>query len=51
MTSRILAFCRYWKDEMIVIIVSFEKEPTTISLPLDELQLPIHTLCLYSLLV
>lgn len=30
---------------MIVVITSFEKEPMTVSLPLDELQLPIHHLC------
>lgn len=46
MTSRALAFCRYQRDEMIVVIVSFEKEPLDVSLPLDELQLPIHHLCL-----
>ena len=45
MTSRALAFCRYQRDEMIVVIVSFEQEPLDVSLPLDELQLPIHHLC------
>ena len=45
MTARVAAYCRFLQNEIIVILASFETEPISISLPLDELLLPIHRMC------
>ena len=42
MVSHVLAFCRYDKDELFIVVTSFEPEPCVVSLALDELLIPMH---------
>lgn len=40
MALRVVAFCRYLKNELFIVVASFESEPCTVSLSLDELLVP-----------
>lgn len=41
-TAKVAAFCRFREGEIFIVVASFESEPTTVSLGLDELLLPLH---------
>ena len=40
--AKVAAFCRFDEGEIFIVVASFESEPTTVSLGLDELLLPLH---------
>lgn len=40
MALRVVAFCRYIKNELFIVVASFETEPCVVSLSLDELLVP-----------
>lgn len=41
-TTRVASFCRYGEGEMFIVLTSFDSEPASVSLSLDELLIPIH---------
>ena len=41
-TAKVAAFCRFLQSEIFIVVASFESEPTTVSLELNELALPLH---------
>lgn len=42
MALRVVAFCRYLKNELFIVVASFEPEPCVVSLSLDELLIPMN---------
>ena len=42
MALRVVAFCRYLKNELFIVVASFESEPCVVSLSLDELLIPMN---------